>query len=84
MVDKADATMNDSPVAKKNPKTQFSANILKQVIGPEKAMNAFNSISMGSIPTNDNGKKPNLSVECKYQDKITKKHTFTSALFLVW
>jgi len=28
---------SDSPVQKKNPKTQFSSNILKQVIGHEKA-----------------------------------------------
>lgn len=55
----------DSPVQKKARKTQFSSNILKQVIGTERAMNAFNSISMGSIPDQNTGKKANLSMECK-------------------
>ena len=39
-----------SPVVKKNPKTNYSQNILKTVIGTERAQAYWNSISMQNLP----------------------------------
>lgn len=50
---------------KKNPTNKFSKNILKQVVGPERAQNAFNSISMATIPNSNN---VNLSLDCKWMN----------------
>ena len=38
------------PVQSKPMVNKFSKNILKKVVGNERAMNAFQSISMGAIP----------------------------------
>ena len=64
------------PVVKKNPTNQFSANILKHVIGPERAQQAFNSISLGTIP--QLGNKDNISLDCKHfcDSKQTNKSSF--------
>jgi len=35
---------------KKNPTNHFSSNILKTIVGPEKALKAFQSISLGGLP----------------------------------
>ena len=37
---------------KKNPTTKFSKNILRSLIGAERANNAFMSLSMQDIPSN--------------------------------
>jgi hypothetical protein len=39
-----------NPVQKKNPTTHFSSNILRTIVGPEKALLAFQSISTGALP----------------------------------
>ena len=41
-----------SPVDKRIVRTQFSDQILKRVIGPERANQALHSISLGVIPVN--------------------------------
>ena len=56
-------------VQKKNPTIQFSRNILKSVVGNEKAANAFASISMASIPNAKDNKA--LSIESKFNFKIS-------------
>ena len=38
------------PVQSKPMQNKFSKNILKQVVGNERALSAFQSISMGAIP----------------------------------
>ena len=38
----------------KKPTNKYSKNILRSLVGNERAMNAFNSISMANIPTNKN------------------------------
>lgn len=48
------------PLDSKKPTTKFTNNILKQIVGVEKAANAFNSISMASIPQN---KDKSISLE---------------------
>ena len=40
----------DHPAHTKNPRNKFSMNILKNVVGKEKAEKAFQTISMGFIP----------------------------------
>jgi hypothetical protein len=35
---------------KTNPVNMFSSNILKTIVGPDKALQAFQSISMGGLP----------------------------------
>jgi hypothetical protein len=55
----------DFIATKKNPVVKFSQNILKQVVGVEKAQNAFNSISMASIPSSGKA-NANLSLDCKF------------------
>lgn len=45
-----ESTTQDGPVEKKPMQNNFSRNILKRVVGNERAMNAFQSISMGTIP----------------------------------
>jgi hypothetical protein len=45
--------------AKNNPTNKFTQNILKSIVGTEKAHNAFASISMVAIPNN------NISLEGK-------------------
>ena len=58
-----EASDSSNVVVKKNPVIQFSRHILKSVVGLERAQNAFNSISMASIPTN---KEKTLSLEGKF------------------
>lgn len=43
-------SLGQGPVAAKPMQNAFSKNILKSVIGSERANNAFQSISMGNIP----------------------------------
>lgn len=40
----------DGPVQAKVMVNKFSKNILRQIVGNERAQNAFQSISMGTIP----------------------------------
>ena len=40
----------EHPAHKKNPKNKYSMNILKSVVGTERAEYAFKTISMGFIP----------------------------------
>lgn len=49
-------------VEKKNPTNNFSKNILKSIVGPERAQNAFNSISMNVIPSQSAEKSISLEV----------------------
>jgi hypothetical protein len=57
-----EASDTSNVVVKKNPVIQFSRHIFKSVVSNEKAQNAFNSISMASIPAN---KEKSLSLEGK-------------------
>jgi hypothetical protein len=41
---------NGQAFTKKNPTNHFSSNILKTIVGPDKALKAFQSISMGGLP----------------------------------
>lgn len=50
------------PLTQKKPTTKFTSNILKTIVGNEKAQNAFASISMASIPQN---KDKSISLESK-------------------
>ena len=43
---------NGSPVEQRNPRTLFSEQILKKVVGQDRASMALNSMSMGFIPGN--------------------------------
>ena len=43
---------NGSPVEQRNPRTLFSEQILKKVVGQDRASMALNSMSMGYIPGN--------------------------------
>jgi len=40
----------DSPIGRKNPRTQFSDQILKRIIGNDRANQALHSLSLGVIP----------------------------------
>jgi len=54
-------------ITKKNPTNSFSANILKTIVGDDRAKAAFNSISLSCIPSsNENGgsKKFSLGRKC--------------------
>ena len=46
----AGSAQSEGPVQKKPMVNNFSRNILKRVVGNERALNAFQSISMGAIP----------------------------------
>lgn len=65
MVDKME------PLEFKKPKTNFTNNILKQIVGTEKAANAFNSISMASIPSGKQDKNLSLEGNLPYQNIVT-------------
>lgn len=45
-----EAGTNGNAFTKKNPTTAFSSNILQSIVGPDKALKAFQSISMGGLP----------------------------------
>jgi hypothetical protein len=50
-------------ITKKNPTNSFSANILKTIVGDDRAKAAFNSISLSCIPSsNDKGGGKKLSL----------------------
>ncbi len=55
--------MGDSPVHVNKMPCNFSKNILKSLVGLERAENALKSISMAAIP-NQGGKKL-FSLDCK-------------------
>ena len=46
------ASDDGTPTHRRNPRNMFSAQILKAVVGKERAEQAFNSMSMGHIPYN--------------------------------
>ena len=50
MVEQAPSTNGGGPVQAKPMVNNFSRNILKRVVGNERALSAFQSISMGAIP----------------------------------
>ena len=52
---------------KKKPVNNYSKNILKTLVGSDRANTAFNSISMATIPDGlgSNGQKKQISVGCK-------------------
>ena len=45
-----ESLVKESAVGKNNPTNKFTQNILKSIVGTEKAHNAFASISMAAIP----------------------------------
>ena len=55
--------MGDSPVQVNKMPCNFSKNILKSLVGLERAENALKSISMAAIPTQ--GGKKLFSLDCK-------------------
>ena len=52
----------EHPAHKKNPRNKYSMNILKSVVGTERAEYAFQTISMGFIP---GMYMSNLTINCK-------------------
>jgi len=50
MVEEAKSASSQGPVPSKPMVNNFSRNILKRVVGNERALSAFQSISMGAIP----------------------------------
>ena len=63
------------PLGTKKPTTKFTSNILKTIVGNEKAQNAFASISMASIPQN---KDKSISLEGKTTPLILAKKCYSS------
>jgi hypothetical protein len=62
--------LSNSEVVQANKKTcNYSKNILKQLVGLEKAENALKSISMGALPTIKDGKL--FSFDCKDKSFLT-------------
>jgi hypothetical protein len=63
MVDKgvSDSMSDGKVVDKKNPVNNFSKNILRSLIGEERAKNAMSTISMQNIPNQDKS----ISIESK-------------------
>ena len=63
MVDKgvSDSISDGKVVDKKNPVNNFSKNILRSLIGEERAKNAMSTISMQNIPNQDKS----ISIESK-------------------
>ena len=46
-----------TPFKKKNPTTHFSSNVLKTIIGPDRALTAFQSMSTGNLEAIQEKKK---------------------------
>jgi hypothetical protein len=52
---------------KQKPTTNFSQNILRSIVGDERAKAAFNSISLSCIPSiKDNSKSAKFSLDRKF------------------
>lgn len=56
------AQTEGSPVDKRNPRTQFTEQILKKIVGHSRATKALQSISMGFIP---GANASNFGLNCK-------------------